>query len=156
MILIQGHSDKFKVTGRKSSIYFIEKHWNVIDLIKIASDPRVCHELDPGSVVQVQGKKKCIIMQYHLWPCSQCQSFWNVKKQFLAFATLMLGLNLEFVFHHSKCKQKHHLRFIYIRNNCTLCISPITRRLTLKFWMRIRKLPYWNIVNIDTRILKLG
>lgn len=38
-----------------------------------------------------------------------CQFILNINKDFLAFVTFILGLNLEFSFQHSKCKKKHHL-----------------------------------------------
>lgn len=34
---------------------FKEKHWKLLFHLKIANDLRMCYELDPGSVVQVQG-----------------------------------------------------------------------------------------------------
>lgn len=71
MIMTQDDWSKLKVIGKKVHnfclvfIFLMEKHRTFLLHIKIAYDLSVCQELDPGSVVEVQGhcfKKKCIIL----------------------------------------------------------------------------------------------
>lgn len=71
-----------------------------------------------------------------------CSFDLNINKQFLAFVTFILVIDLEFSFQYSKCKQKHDLSFVYIAKNWELCIWLITRRLPLKCFA-----DFWSIVN---------
>lgn len=57
-------------------------------------------------------------------------------KQFLAFVTFLLVLNLEFFVNIQNVNKK--LSFVYITKDCELCFSLKTWRLTLKFWRTIK------------------
>uniref|UniRef100_K1Q234 Uncharacterized protein n=1 Tax=Magallana gigas TaxID=29159 RepID=K1Q234_MAGGI len=63
MTLAQDHLDKANVTGRKVQtsclvhIFLMDKYWKFLIHIKIAYNLRVCHDLDPRSIEEVQANE---------------------------------------------------------------------------------------------------